>query len=184
MKAEMNRNCSCFFQRKDFRQVSCIYPNWNLSRMLSENGTEPLITKGTRTSPFTSIPKSQNEAHAAAAKCYLFPTKCYRSRWKPATPWWLSATPSLEPLLSLPALALPQDSREHHWPCAIYSALAAHLAVPTSGENPAQEQRSSQTAFPHPPNLDGLETGSAGNILECSCASADRDSLKGQDLFQ
>lgn len=58
MKAEMSRNCSCFFQRRDFRQASCIYPNWNLSRMLSENGTEPLKQRGPRPHLLWVFPKA------------------------------------------------------------------------------------------------------------------------------
>lgn len=97
-------------------------------------------TKGTRTWPFTGFPKSQNEAHAAAAKCRLFPAKCYRSRWKPATPWWLSTTPSLQPLLSPPVPALPQDSREHHWPCAIYGAWLHTRLSPLQGKTQARSK--------------------------------------------
>lgn len=123
-----------FFSEEGFQASKLYLPKLESVQDAERKWHRASDTKGTRTSPFTGIPKSQNEAHAAAAKRCLFTTKCYRSRWKPATPWWLSTTPSLQPLLSPPAPALPQDNRKHHWPCAIYGTWLHTQLSPLQGK--------------------------------------------------
>lgn len=93
-------------------------------------------------------------------QCCWCPSKCSGSRWKPAAPCWLSTTPPLQP---------------HLHAGGSITALC-HLAVPKPG--PGVRQYLGCLVLE--PGWSGDRT--AGEMLGCSCSSADRSSLKDQNL--